>query len=135
MTNVNDSTANGRPTNRTSATRRRKWKQRLAHLTRSSGITPSESTTGHNYETRFNRAVFDILIYYFSDEAVRKSALAKKAKVKSVYEALSNNSAFIKSLETTTKSVDATRTRFLTWGQTLGKALGVKVTLPSIGQP
>jgi hypothetical protein len=90
---------------------------------------------GHNYETRFNRAVFDILIYYFSDEAVRKSALAKKAKVKSAYEALSNNSAFIKSLETTTKSVDATRTRFLTWGQTLGKALGVKVTLPSIGQP
>jgi len=90
---------------------------------------------GHNYETRFNRAVFDILIYYFSDEAVRKSALAKKAKVKSAYEALSNNSAFIKSLETTTKSVDATRTRFLTWGQTLGKAPGVKVTLPSIGQP
>src|SRR6266436_10312195 len=68
---------------------------------------------------RLNRAVFDILIYYFSDEAVRKSALAKKAKVKSAYEALSNNSAFIKSLETTTKSVDATRTRFLTWGQTL----------------
>jgi hypothetical protein len=88
---------------------------------------------GHNYETRFNRAVFDILIYYFSDDAVRNSALAKKTKVKNAYEALSTNSAFIKSVETTTKSVDATRTRFLTWGQTLGKAVGVKVTLPSIG--
>jgi hypothetical protein len=90
---------------------------------------------GQNYETRFNRAVFDILIYYFSDAAVRNSALAKKTKVKNAYEALSTNSAFIKSVETTTKSVDATRTRFLTWGQTLGKALGVKVTLPSIGKP
>ena len=90
---------------------------------------------GLNYETRFNRAVFDILIYYFADDAVRRSALAKKTKVKNAYEALSTNSAFIKSVETTTKSVDATRTRFLTWGQALGKALGVKVTLPSIGKP
>lgn len=90
---------------------------------------------GHNYETRFNRAVFDILVYYFAEDAIRKLALAKKTKVKSAYEALSTNSAFIKSVETTTKSVDATRTRFLTWGQTLGKALGAKVTLPSIGKP
>ncbi len=90
---------------------------------------------GHNYETRFNRAVFDILIYYFTDDAVRTSALSKKAKVKNAYEALSSNSAFIKSVETTTKSVDATRTRFLTWGQALGKALGAKVQLPSIGKP
>jgi hypothetical protein len=90
---------------------------------------------GHSYETRFNRAVFDIIIYYFADDAIRKSALAKKTKVKSAFETLSTNTAFIKSIETTTKSVDATRTRFLTWGQTLGRALGVKVTLPSIGKP
>jgi len=90
---------------------------------------------GHNYETRFNRAVFDILVYYFADGATRTSALARKAKVKNAYEALSTNRAFIKSIETTTKSVDATRTRFLTWGQTLGKALGVRITLPSIGKP
>jgi hypothetical protein len=89
---------------------------------------------GRNYETRFNRAVFDILTYYFADDAVRTSALAKKTKVKSAYEALSTNSAFIKSVETTTKSVEATRTRFITWGHTLSKALGAKVTLPSIGK-
>lgn len=90
---------------------------------------------GHNYEIRFNRAIFDILIYYFANDTVRNSALSKKTKVKNAYEALSTNSAFIKSVETTTKSVDAARTRFLTWGQTLGKATGVKVTLPSIGKP
>lgn len=89
---------------------------------------------GHNYETRFNRAVFDIITYYFAGEAMRKSALAKKAKVKTAYEALTTNAAFMKSIETTTKSVDAMRTRFHTWGQTLGKVLGVKVALPSIGR-
>jgi hypothetical protein len=89
---------------------------------------------GHNYESRFNRAIFDVIIYYFADDAIRKSALAKKAKVKNVYEGLSTNSAFIKSVETTTKSLDATRTRFLTWGQTLSKALGIKIILPSIGK-
>ena len=67
---------------------------------------------GHSYETRFNRAVFDIIVYYFADDAIRKAALTKKTKVKNAYEALSTNIAFVKSVETTTKSVDATRTRF-----------------------
>jgi hypothetical protein len=90
---------------------------------------------GNSYETRFNRAVFDIILYYFSDDAIRKAALAKKTRVKNAYEALITNSAFVKSVETTTKSVDATRTRFVTWGKTLSKALGIKVALPSIGKP
>jgi hypothetical protein len=88
---------------------------------------------GHVYESRFNRAIFDIVAFYFTDKIVRKSALTKKAKVKSAFESLGTNSAFVKSVETTTKSVDATRTRFLTWAQALSKALGIKVTPPSIG--
>lgn len=90
---------------------------------------------GHSYETRFNRAVFDIIVYYFANDAIRKAALTKRAKVKNAYEALSTNIAFVKSIETTTKSVNATRTRFRTWGQTLSKALATKITLPSIGKP
>lgn len=90
---------------------------------------------GHNYETRFNRAIFDVVIFYFSVETVRKSALAKKVRVKSMYEGLSGNSAFIKSVETTTKSLDATRTRFLAWGQALSKAVSTKITLPSFPRP
>jgi hypothetical protein len=88
---------------------------------------------GRHYEARFNRAIFDVIIYYFSFEAIRESAVSKKAKVKNAYERLSANSAFIKSVETTTKSLDATRTRFLTWGRALSKALGMKIRLPSIG--
>jgi Protein of unknown function DUF262 len=89
---------------------------------------------GQTYETRFNRAVFDIVTFYFADEVIRKSALTKKATVKKAYEGLSSNSTFVKSIETTTKSVEATRVRFLTWGQALHKALGIKVTLPTVGK-
>lgn len=90
---------------------------------------------GHIYETRFNRAVFDIIIFYFANDVIRKSALSKKAKVKKAYETLSTNSAFVKSVETTTKSVEATQTRFLLWGQALSKTLGIRFALPSIGKP
>jgi hypothetical protein len=89
---------------------------------------------GRSYETRFNRAVFDIITFYFADDVTRKSALAKKATIKKAYEALSSNSTFVRSIETTTKSVEATRVRFVTWGQALNKALGIKITLPSIGK-
>jgi hypothetical protein len=41
---------------------------------------------GQGYETRFNRAVFDIIVFYFADNVVRKAALAKKTKVKNAYE-------------------------------------------------
>jgi hypothetical protein len=90
---------------------------------------------GQSYETRFNRAVFDIIVYYFADDRIRRAALSKKTKVKRAYEDLARNSAFVRSIESTTKSVSATRTRFRTWGQTLGTALSKRIVLPSIGQP
>lgn len=39
------------------------------------------------YETRFNRAVFEIIVYYFANDAHRRAALTKNAKVKAAYEA------------------------------------------------
>jgi len=89
---------------------------------------------GVQYENRFNKAVFDIVVYYFARERVRKRALAKKAKVKAAYQSLSRNVAFVKSLETTTKSVNATATRFRLWGDQLAKTLVMQVDLPKIGK-
>ena len=45
---------------------------------------------GSDYERRFNRAVFDIMVYYFSDEPTRKKALARRTKVKAAFEHLCN---------------------------------------------
>jgi hypothetical protein len=85
---------------------------------------------GSNYETRFNRAVFDIMVFYFSDEDIRKKALAMKTRVREAYESLSKNRSFVKSIESTTKSVVATTTRFRLWGRQLAKTLRIQVTPP-----
>jgi Protein of unknown function DUF262 len=88
---------------------------------------------GHNYETRFNRAVFDIMVFYFSNEDIRRKALTMKLKVKNAYQSLSSNPAFVRSVETTTKSVEATNTRFRSWGRRLAKTLRIQITPPLIG--
>ena len=82
------------------------------------------------FESRFNRAVFEIMVYYFSKKTVRKKALAKSRKVVRAFKRLCNEkSQFLKSLETTTKSLKATSTRFMGWGRAL-KGLGLAVQTP-----
>ena len=86
------------------------------------------------YETRFNKAIFDIIVYYFASDGVRKKATTKKSSVKAAFETLSSDAAFLRSIELTTKSIQATSTRFRLWGQQLGKTLGMELVLPQIGQ-
>ena len=91
---------------------------------------------GQIFEKRFNRAIFDVMVYYFSDAAVRKKASAGKTKIISAFTKLCQTDAdFLKSVETTTKSKDATSTRFTKWGQSLSKALDAKVSIPNVGNP
>jgi hypothetical protein len=85
---------------------------------------------GEKFEPRFNRAVFEIMVYYFSRKAVRKKALTKSRRVVRAFKRLcEDRSQFLKSLETTTKSLRATSTRFSAWGRAL-KSLGLAVQLP-----
>ncbi len=90
---------------------------------------------GDQYERRFNRAIFDVIVFYFTDEVTRTKALSRKAGVKKAFEALSGDGGFRRSVESTTKSVDATRTRFVTWGKALAAAIGSKIQLPTVGKP
>jgi hypothetical protein len=89
---------------------------------------------GMKYENRFNRAVFDIMTYYFANERVRKHALLKKVKVKASFQNLSHDPAFVRSVESTTKSVEATSKRFQLWGKQLIKTLGIQIVLPQLGK-
>jgi hypothetical protein len=85
---------------------------------------------GDKFEPRFNRAVFEIMIYYFSQKPVRREASTKVRKVVSTFKRLCEDKPkFLKSLETTTKSLKATSTRFLGWGRAL-KGLGLPVRTP-----
>lgn len=86
------------------------------------------------YESRFNRAVFDIMTYYFSDPKIAQAAIEKRAQIIGAYEQLCDeNDDFMNSLQTTTKSIDATFTRLSAWGEILRSTLGTPVEIPTPG--
>jgi hypothetical protein len=89
--------------------------------------------TGAEFESRPNRAVLDIMTFYFCN--IRIQNLAKKKK-KTVYNAFKNlcetDDVFRKSIETTTKSLTATYERLHRWGKALSTALSIKIQLPKL---
>src|SRR5207248_1985392 len=88
---------------------------------------------GERFERSPNRAVFDIMAFYFSQAPLRKAARAASAQVKDAFKDLcTHDERFRRSIETTTKSIEANSTRFSVWGRTLAKILGVHVTVPRL---
>ncbi|MFE6447660.1 DUF262 domain-containing protein [Nocardiopsis dassonvillei] len=88
--------------------------------------------SGNRWERSFNRAVFDIQIYTLSSPDVREKALQKPEEVKTVFKNICvNDPDFIKAVTTTTKSLQATKTRFTTWAKSLETVLGLNVPTPS----
>lgn len=86
---------------------------------------------GTAFEGRFNRAVFDIMTYFFRDADVRDAALAERTKVKKAFIDRSTSDAeFLQSLTTTTKSKKATATRFVAWAEELSTATARTVVPP-----
>ncbi len=83
--------------------------------------------TSKGPERRFNRAVFDVMTYFFADPIVRKLVTdqKKEADVLSAFSQLcTTNTRFVRALETTTKSKEAVVTRLWLWGKELEKELG-----------
>ncbi len=79
----------------------------------------------------FNRAIFDALVFYFTRNDVRDSAVNYKDKVKTgFYDLWKSNNEFVKSVESTTKSIPATFTRLSEWGSKLREVLGIDVKVP-----
>lgn len=88
---------------------------------------------GTRFEKRFNRAAFDVMAYFFSEKSIREAARAKKRRISLEFRDLcSNNERFRRSLETTTKSVEANSIRFSVWGHSLENILGIPVRIPKI---
>ncbi len=85
------------------------------------------------YERRFNRAVFDVMIFYFSQPQVRKKSIGSEKQIESDFRSIcSNNSEFVRAIESTTKSMDATVARLSIWGKALAKRLRVKLQIPEL---
>jgi hypothetical protein len=90
---------------------------------------------GVKYQARRNRAVFDIMVYYFTQPDVRQHALNRKQHVEAIFRQLCQDPEFVRSLETTTKSIAATQLRLSRWGEALSNAIEHPITPPAIGQP
>jgi hypothetical protein len=85
------------------------------------------------YESRFNRAIFDVIVYFFAEKRIRRASSTKRGKVLSGFKNLcTRDRIFIRSVESTTKSKRATAIRFNRWARTLSKAIGSKVVPPKI---
>jgi hypothetical protein len=89
--------------------------------------------TGVGYEARFNRAIFDVLMHYFAEPVVRAAALFSPDLVESAFKRLcASDQVFLGSIEKTTKSIDATFTRFSKWGEALSASLGLSINVPTL---
>lgn len=86
-----------------------------------------------DYEGRFNRAVFDIMTYYFRQQSIANAAIDDKVEVERAFKNLCNtDSVFVESIQTTTKTPMATHRRLSIWGETLQRIL-VETDIPVPG--
>lgn len=84
-----------------------------------------------SYERLFNRAIFDIVTYYFGDPRIREAAEGKAADVEAAFKDLcQNNADFLAAVERTTKSMGATTARMSLWADALSRTTGVEVRSP-----
>ncbi|WP_206080258.1 DUF262 domain-containing protein [Pacificoceanicola onchidii] len=84
------------------------------------------------YEKRFNRALFDVLVGALAKPAVREWALEKPAEFVDGFEQTSSTDAFRRAVETTTKSVTSTRTRFASFYDKVTEMSGIPLIVPAI---
>lgn len=86
---------------------------------------------GNTFQNNFNRAIFDIMVYYFSVPEILEEAKMKKDEILISFKKLCmEDEDFLSSFEHTTKSMENTFKRITTWGEALSSILTIGVTVP-----
>lgn len=85
------------------------------------------------YRSQFNRATLDVMVFYFSDEVIRETAIQNKDKVEAAFKELCSepSNGFIESVRGTT-DVRGTYTRLSLWGKSLMEVLNIKFKVPEL---
>jgi hypothetical protein len=87
--------------------------------------------SGEGYEGRFNRAIFDSMVFFFRQQQIREEAVANAEAVVEAFELLTiEDPEFADSITQTTKSIRATYTRLAAWGDALNGVLDVTIDVP-----
>lgn len=85
------------------------------------------------YISRFNRAVFDSMTYFFRHEEIAEKALESKDKVVKAFKNLCTKSEdYLEGVGPHFRSVDNTYFRLHLWGEELGKALDINLSDKSV---
>lgn len=85
------------------------------------------------FDTRFNRAIYDIMVYYFSNNSIFEAARNNKETIKNAFtELCSEDTDFLSSFEFSTKNIIPTQYRFRIWGEKLSSILSIPVSIPEI---
>lgn len=80
---------------------------------------------GESFESRINRAVFDVVAIGFATDQVSKAALLGQDKVVNAFKSLcENDRSFMEAITSTTKSKGAVEARFSRWLKALDQAVG-----------
>ena len=83
------------------------------------------------YEDKYNRAVIDIMLFYFSQIQNKENAVKLADSIRSGFEKLcASDQEFLSSLESTTKSLGAVHYRFRKWGEALAQITGEQLLIP-----
>ena len=94
------------------------------------GKNAARKWTGDEYERRPNRAVMDVLLYYFSDQTVAKLASTRKDDIEAAFKDACKDPDFRASVELTTKSIAAVKRRFGVWKTKLERTLNIGLESP-----
>ncbi|MBD0306839.1 MAG: DUF262 domain-containing protein [Microcoleus sp. T1-bin1] len=91
-------------------------------------------SSSNTYRGKFNRAILDVMVFYFSDPVIREAAEKNPAAVEKAFKELcsSSNSEFREAVEKSTTSIRETHTRLSLWGKALLKVLDVKFNVPEL---
>lgn len=85
------------------------------------------------YERSVNRAVFDIMVFYFSIPQIASAASNYYTQIENKFRELcTNNIEFITAISSTTKSLSANAVRFRCWGSVLKNILNIPIEIPGI---
>lgn len=82
------------------------------------------------FEGAFNRAIFDVLGGSLANAPLRAAAFADHARFLDLYKRMFSNNSFVRSIESTTKSISATKYRFSVWYSAIEKEYGISIPLP-----
>lgn len=86
-----------------------------------------------SFDNRFNRAIFDIMVYYFSKQEVRDATDGHEQEIKEAFiNECMTNPEFLSAFESSTKNSRPTQCRYSRWGAILSEVLSIDLQIPVI---